>query len=645
MTLAKRRHSRIDALDGIRTIAVFLVIAFHVSFPRMNAGYLGVDVFFVLSGFLITNSLLKSLESKGKIDLKHFWSRRIARLMPAALITVSAVLIWSWSVGLLYVRASVGNDAWYTIFYLANWHFIGADSYFESDGTQSPLMHMWSLAVEEQFYLLWPLLIIGVLFVVSKFSKNFLQIKAKNYLTLVAGSVILISLALLAVHYPSSVNRAYMGTDSKAFEPMIGAMAALISLEEGAKRFFSRHAKVLVWGGGITMAVLFVFLDGPSSFYFFGGAALFSVATAALILGIRYGLDNFEAKILAWQPIAYLGRISYGLYLWHWPWAVWLITPGAGFQPTKALLAIAATIVTSIVSYHLIEMPIREGSISKLLTETTTIITGISSMLLVALFAGATGGTPISKPIFNLIYGTTLDRNTIMVVGDSVPLRLMPDFTKAAKTEGLSVISAAKGGCSPLGVNQVTDPQNPTPSTCPSAIATQEETLESYRPGYVLWWSRYEIMDRYKENQLLSPSAEEFWQAQEEEFIKSANRLTADGAKLVIVLTERPGLGTLNRPETELNAPIIKYMMYHDEYRQRFNRIVEKVAASRNDITTINGDSMFCSTAPTGRSDSLCDDSINGKFVRYDGSHIDMKAFGNLISEKLLAEFEESTHR
>lgn len=216
------------------------------------------------------------------------------------------------------------------------------------------------------------------------------------------------------------------------------------------------------------------------------------------------------------------------------------------------------------------------GSISKLLTETTTIISGISSMLLVALFAGATGGTPISKPIFNLIYGTTLDRNTIMVVGDSVPLRLMPDFTKAAKTEGLSVISAAKGGCSPLGVNQVTDPQNPTPSTCPSAISTQEETLESYRPGYVLWWSRYEIMDRYKENQLLSPSAEEFWQAQEEEFIKSANRLTADGAKLVIVLTERPGLGTLNRPETELNAPIIKYMMNHDEYRQRFNGIVKK---------------------------------------------------------------------
>jgi hypothetical protein len=147
-------HSnRFDALDGLRTVAVGLVVLFHVSVPHMAAGFLGVDMFFVLSGFLITSGLVGQFQRTGRISLGDFWGRRIKRLMPAALLVVCVVLIWAANFTLLHRRNNIAVDAWYTIFYLANWRFIDSSSYFENDGTVSPLLHMWSLAVEEQFYM------------------------------------------------------------------------------------------------------------------------------------------------------------------------------------------------------------------------------------------------------------------------------------------------------------------------------------------------------------------------------------------------------------------------------------------------------------------------------------------------------------
>ena len=632
---------RIDALDGIRTVAVILVIAFHVSAPRMAAGYIGVDIFFVLSGFLITSSLLSDISKHNKVRLKRFWSRRIARLMPAALLTIIAVLVMSWASGLLYVKAEIGNDAWYTIFYLANWHFMGSGSYFESDGTSSPLLHMWSLAVEEQFYFIWPLIIVAVFWAVSQQSEHH-QLRVFRFrLGIFAGLAIAISIILLAIFSQSSVDRAYMGTDSKAFEPMLGALGSVLAHNPELKDVFSKHSRLMVWIGGIAMILLFSFMDGPSTLYFQGGAALFSLSALALILGIRYGLDNFEAKILAWTPISYLGRISYGLYLWHWPYAVWILNPENGFEPCKALIVASLTLTTASLSFHFLEMPIREGAVSRLLTDTRTILSGIASMIVVAVFAGATGGTPISKPIFNLLYGTTADPNMVMVVGDSVPLRLMPTLTVEAQKQGLSVVSAARGSCSPMGIDLVYHPDKPTHSECPSVKEIQDKTISTYNPGYVLWWSRYEILDRYYGGQIISPDTELFWQAQKKDFVATVDRMTKNGSKVVVILTERPGLKTRERSKAELEAPILVNMVYHDEYRRHFNSIVKEVASTRDDVLTIDGDSLFCSKKQLHRSDSLCDDSIDGKFIRFDGSHVEMKQFGSIISRRVIHEFDK----
>ena len=162
-SLDSSHHSgRLDALDGVRALAVLLVVAFHVGIPGMDGGFLGVDVFFVLSGYLITTLLLRDVRRYGQVRLTTFWTRRVRRLMPAFLLLVLAVTAWAAIVAPTYQREGLRGDTVASLLYVANWHFIGQASYFADDGTESPLQHVWSLAVEEQFYVVWPLVIAAI---------------------------------------------------------------------------------------------------------------------------------------------------------------------------------------------------------------------------------------------------------------------------------------------------------------------------------------------------------------------------------------------------------------------------------------------------------------------------------------------------
>lgn len=306
MTTTPAAHgNRLDALDGIRTIAVFLVVFFHVSMPRMAAGYIGVDIFFVLSGYLITGGLIRQLRDKQHISLAEFWARRIKRLMPAALLVIIVVLLWAYFTQPLFRQSTISTDSWWTVFYLANWRFIDSASYFASDGTTSPLLHMWSLAVEEQFYLGWPLLMALAGLLIWRRGRR--DADAGKRAVRVAGVAALIvcvvSGALLWFWYqPDAPERAYMGTDSKAFEPMLGALLAMLVSNERIKAWATKWARLLIWGGGLTMAGLFLVLDGPPPLYFTGGAVLFSLATGLFIVGIAHALTGAEARVFAWAP-------------------------------------------------------------------------------------------------------------------------------------------------------------------------------------------------------------------------------------------------------------------------------------------------------------------------------------------------------
>lgn len=631
--------NRLDALDGIRTIAVGLVIAFHVSMPYMDGGYLGVDMFFVLSGYLITAGLVRQIRRDGRIDAAAFWARRFKRLMPAALLTIIAVVIWANLAAPVYRHADLGADVWWTTFYVANWHFFDAGSYFSSDGTVSPLLHMWSLAVEEQFYILWPLLILGAIGM-TRLWRGERRERIIRLMILIAVIIIAVSVALLYIHsVRSSTNRAYMGTDAKAFEPMLGALAAIVVSYERPAELARRYARPLLWAGGLSMIGLFAVLDGPPPFYYAGGALAFSLGMTAVILGIAHNLTGWEARLLAWPPIAYLGRISYGLYLWHWPWAVWLLDESQGFQPARALLVVALTFVCAAASYHLVEMPIRQGRISRLLTTRKTFAAAAAGMILMAGSTVSLGGTPAASAYTvarNMIAPPSVNEDVIMLVGDSVPRRITPALEPVAAERGLTLVSAARGSCTPMGLHMVFGLEEETGHLCPEVIDIQNDMLATYRPGTVLWWSRYEIIDRYDGDTLLSPDTEEFWVAQERDFIATADRLTADGATLVVVLTERPGIGTMTRSEAALSTNLIQLMINHDEYRQRFNEIVTRVASTRDDIRTVDGDALFCEPGPGPGPGSLCDDTVDGHLLRPDGSHIDNDRFGADVARDLL---------
>jgi len=311
------RQHRLDGLDGLRTIAVFLVILFHVRAPRMSAGFIGVDMFFVLSGYLITSGLVRELRRSNSIDLARFWSRRIRRLMPAAILVILVVLVWTVSSAPSFRRPSLAADAFWTSVYAANWHFISSASYFAYDGITSPLLHMWSLAIEEQFYVGWPLLLM-VLWLLTRSAR---RLRRFLIVAAAAGSILIVGSATLLgwYHAQGGVERAYMGTDSKIFEPLLGAVVAIVLAWEPARRWAMRWGTWLAIVGLATLVPLFALSDGPSPLYFRGGALVFSVAVAIAIAGLASRPGGWPARWLGVAPMAYLGRISYGLYLWHWP--------------------------------------------------------------------------------------------------------------------------------------------------------------------------------------------------------------------------------------------------------------------------------------------------------------------------------------
>ena len=651
-TVRTNEGSRVATLDGIRTIAVALVILFHVKAPFFAAGYIGVDVFFVLSGFLITSGLIREWNRSGGIDLGRFWARRIRRLLPAALLMVGVVLLWSVAATSRYEQAGVGEDAFWTLLYVANWHFIGTASYFASDGSTSVLEHMWSLAVEEQFYLLWPLLFAaaGAVALVLRRRVAGSGRRAPGLLVVVGlvGVVVAsVSVVLLATLYdPESPERAYMGTDSKAFEPMIGALLAVILANPSARAAARRHASILMVAGAALMVALFAVLDGPAPLYFRGGSLVFALATAALIAGAASTTGRLAVAALGNAPMAYVGQISYAMYLWHWPWAVWL---GAysEFSVGRALAVVVLTTLCSVASYHLVELPVREGRIAARLTERRTF--AVAVVLVPAALVGQTPATPVVTALANTVAPGTLSdgaaERTVVLVGDSVPSRLMPVLAPAAEERSVTVVSAVAGGCSPLAVHQRVSATDEAGETCPEVEETQRETIRAHDPDVVLWWSRYEIADRVGEDgSLLEPTDPQFWPAQRERFMEAVNRLTGDGATLYVVETERPGVGMLSRCTEEECHPFLERMVTQDHLRQQWNDLVRQVAHADERVRVITVSDLFCPDPqpdpdPARFGSGLCDDRDDtGRIARPDGSHFDVELVGDEISQALLDE-------
>jgi len=340
------------ALDGARGIAVAGVVAFHLD--RLGGGFLGVDLFFVLSGFLITTLLVAEAGAAGRVSLRAFWVRRARRLLPAATLLLAVVLGWLAVWGTPAEQATSRSDARWALPYLANWHLIAeARDYWAASTSPSAFTHLWSLAVEEQFYVVWPLVAWALLRGGER---------GERRLLLVASAAAAASLvAMVVLHDPARPERAYLGSDTRASSILLGAMVAVPALRRPLGRALRGRAGAPLLAGSIAVLAATWTLGGHHlDGLLRGGLALHAAASAVIVVALAADGATPLQRALSARPLQWLGRLSYGVYLWHWP-ILRLGRPRLGGWPPLAveLFVVAASLLAAAVSYHLVEQPIR----------------------------------------------------------------------------------------------------------------------------------------------------------------------------------------------------------------------------------------------------------------------------------------------
>ncbi|HEX6054361.1 MAG TPA: acyltransferase family protein [Intrasporangium sp.] len=354
MTGAPVSPRRAD-IQGLRAVAVAVVIAFHV-FGWPTGGFLGVDVFFVVSGFVITGVLLRARDHAGRISLGAFWRRRARRILPLALIVTGAVVaVLPWAYGPTKA-AAVRLDALFAALFTANWRFAAsADSYFDQGSAPSPLLHFWSLGVEEQFYLAWPPLVVLTLAVVgSGRHRRRLGSSAVSTLAVVIGAA---SLGWAVLQTSSDPGLAYYSTLTRAWELALGC--ALATIPARRVRLGTASRTVLSWTGLIVLLVTCLLVTPVTGSPY--PAAIGACVGTAIVLVAGIGQPARGSVLLTNRASGYLGDISYGLYLWHFPLAVLAPVFLSTGQAVNQVVVLGATLALAAISYHLVERPILDA--------------------------------------------------------------------------------------------------------------------------------------------------------------------------------------------------------------------------------------------------------------------------------------------
>ena len=360
----KRRY--ITGLDGIRAIAVIMVLAYHLKLALFKSGFLGVTVFFVLSGYLITGILISEVEEEGTIDLKNFWLRRIRRLVPAVM-SMAVVIIFVSAVVNRIIFTKGCKDFLASVLGFNNWwQIFNKVSYFEAAGVPSPFTHCWSLAIETQFYLIYPLILLGI----YKLVKSRGEGRANRGLLFAGVTLLLalISVILMIVLFDpqQDASRVYYGTDTRAFSLLFGALLAILWEYRMVPRRLSASVNMVL--GSVSFAVLLVMtiaINGSSNFWYRGGQFVGTILTVLVIYTVS-GRKTWLSRFLSNPVLKWIGDRSYSIYLWHYP-IIFLISKGIKASWWITLIEIVLSVVLAELSYRFIETPIRHGIIGKYL--------------------------------------------------------------------------------------------------------------------------------------------------------------------------------------------------------------------------------------------------------------------------------------
>lgn len=472
-------------LDGLRGVAVAMVLVFHSGLGWLTGGFLGVSIFFTLSGFLITSLLLAEVEDRERLDFRAFWGRRLRRLLPASLVAIIAVVLVTPFLSTAIEESRIRGDAISAVLYVSNWRYVQAGmSYEELFASASPLLHLWSLSIEAQMYVVVPLMVmIGWALGLRRRGLALLMVVA-------TGISVVVGIFMV------DGDRLYYGTDARAAELLVGS--ALACLWSGSPRASERESLGGKFAGpidrwmpviGLAAALVIASVTTTSSTWVYSGAlGAFALISAVLVVGsIESGpLRN----LLGIKPLVIIGRVSYGLYLYHWPIFVWM-TPERVDVDGVALFAarLLATALVTGLSYVFIETPIRRRR--WLVTPSSTLVAaGVAVVLAiaipVALLHPYRSVVESEQEVLTTVAPNATTANSsspgesmrIVVLGDSTAENLARAFADVADPR-LGVIGAGVIGCPLLPVERVHDRPGSTQDAtyCPDNL----EIVRRYR--------------------------------------------------------------------------------------------------------------------------------------------------------------------
>jgi peptidoglycan/LPS O-acetylase OafA/YrhL len=566
------------ALDGLRALAVLAVLLYHGDVSWARGGYFGVDAFFVLSGFLITGLLLAEWHDEGGIDFKQFWVRRARRLLPALALVVVAVAIYAARYAMPIELHQLRRDALSTIGYVANWSQIFThQSYFEQFAAPSALKHTWSLAIEEQFYLVWPLLV----FVAMRIGRGSKKVLLAGCAVLAAASAVAMAALYTPGHDPT---RVYYGTDTRAQSLLIGAILAILVADREPMR--SRANRTALHGAAIIAAVglalIWVRTTDSDAWQYRGG---FVVAATLVAIVIASVTQREHSGPLGWllsrAPLRAIGMISYGLYLWHWPIYVFLSPERTGLDGASLLfLRLLVTFAVATASYFVVEAPVRRGVLRGRAVRAA--IPAFAVVLAIVVVASTARPVPETfqsvsasqlrapSPLPVVVASTTKAKVhkraplRVMLVGDSVANSLAPGLAATAKAHGYQFWNASVPGCglgTDVGDRWFDEWRGVYPACLPGWRDRWPHELRVFRPDIVVGlFGAQDAFDRRVNGHIVHFDTPDGNALATQDLRSATTLLSSQGAHVVLLTTPYYVMGWPQKVEIErspLNAPWI----------------------------------------------------------------------------------------
>jgi peptidoglycan/LPS O-acetylase OafA/YrhL len=623
------------SLDGIRAFAVGSVLLYHASQSWALGGFLGVDAFFVLSGFLITTLLITEWGRKGRIDLAAFWVRRARRLLPALVLVVLGIAVYAAVFAAPAEVEKIRSDGLATLGYSANWKFIfSGQSYFDQFTQPSPFRHMWSLAIEEQFYLIWPLIVFAVLW----FTRS-VRALLTTAVAMMIGSAILMALLYSPGRDPS---RVYYGTDTRAQSLLMGAIASVLVYQHGAIRslFARRVLKVLALVGAGYTLWLWSHMSERSDLLYRGGFLLASLSVVVVIVAVTQPDRGLLGRALSWYPLRWIGMISYGLYLWHWPIYLTITSTRTGLTGNALLFVrLATTVAFAATSYYLLERPIRRGTFH--IPRPVLVAPAVAGALVLALVLSTTGsgtapasaaqraiardpapaqaslaspqpsadgGSPVSAPV-----GVAPQQANVLLLGDSVAISLGIGLDRVADEDpNLVAVNRGTLGCGMLRRGEIDMGLQlyEQPGECDDWNGRWLANIDEFHPNVVvLLTGAWDLLDRKIDGNWYSPGDVAFDRYFLSELDQATQLLASRGSKVVILTTP-----FFSRPE--LVGQTGHDWPEYDPWRvDRINALYRDFLVAHPGRYTLIDLNEYVS--PKGK----FTDTLNGVYIRDDGVH------------------------